>query len=61
MLRVIVNVFVSLIPLAGFSQRRTEQILINQGGYYPNAPLVYLAGALEAVQFDAGYSEYVVP
>ncbi len=61
MLRVIVNVFVSLIPLAGFTQRLTEQIPVNQGGYYPNAPPVYLAGATEALQFDAGYSEYVVP
>jgi len=56
MLRAIVIFFIGLIPIAGFSRRRTEQILINQGGYYPNAPLVYLAGAIEALQYDAGYS-----
>ncbi len=61
MLRAIVIFFIGLIPIIRFSQRGTEHILINQGDYYPNAPLVYLSGALEALQFDAGYSEFVVP
>ncbi len=57
MLIAIVIFFIGLIPISGFSRRRTEQILINQGGYYPNAALAYLAGTIEALQFDAGYSE----
>jgi endoglucanase len=40
MLKAIAILFIGLIPFAGFSQRRTVQILINQGGFYPNAPKV---------------------
>ena len=51
MLRAIVIFFIGLIPITGFSQRRTEQILINQGGYYPNAPKVAAIKGFKADKF----------
>lgn len=40
MLRAIFFVFAVLIPVSAFTQRRTEQIVINQKGFYPGAPKV---------------------
>ncbi len=40
MLRAVLFLIAVLIPFSGFAQRRTEQIVINQTGFYPGAPKV---------------------